>query len=89
MLDWMERSEFAIQVSLTDKGVLVLQHGSVDAQYHSARVLRHVAMSGAVPDKAAVFEAIPTLVNGLQVRSPHLVSHPTLSRPHFQIIVDW
>ena len=50
-----------------------LQSGSVDAQYNSARVLRHLAMSGESPERTAVLEAIPALVEGLQV-APRLLA---------------
>lgn len=46
-----------------------MQEGSIDAQYNSARILRHLAMGGSAEGKEAAFQAIPALVHGLKVSS--------------------
>ena len=45
----------------------ILQEGSTDAQYNSARILRHLAMGGSAAGKQAAYQAIPALVHSLKV----------------------
>lgn len=44
-----------------------MQSGNTDAQYNSARVLRHIAMGGTQASKAASVLALPALLRGLKV----------------------
>lgn len=49
-------------------GLFGLQEGSTDAQYNSARILRHLAMGGSAAGKQAAYQAIPALVHSLKVQ---------------------